>query len=470
MMNIFDAEKDIAELILANTSIAYSVEVEPLTDFITASIYSDTPNTPDLFYTKSVFVTTNRNKNDDVFLVDATWEARKTPVDKMWNIEHNHSRVVGHVVSTWAINAEGNVLDDSLSIDKLPPIYHLCVAGVIYRKWQDKLLQEQVDDLIEGIAAGEWKTSMEALFSDFKYVLEKEGEETRVIARDETTAFLSKHLRCYGGSGSYDGYSVGRGLKNIIFSGNAFTKRPANPNSVIFANLENKSPLILSNGVSIIKEEIIMSDNILEKQVAELKDQVKLLAQANKELSDELATASVEKYESELISLREQLTASQKSLADAEAKIQSVETAKSALADELKGLNDKYTAVSAELDEVRKGAVLAARTNKLIEIGLPKDEADVKAKSLVALSDEQFDSLASIIASVKPPAVPGATVPPSVPGSSEPPVVSGSEDEVELDSEDEGIDATVASDSSDENELMAVFAAYYGEKLSKEKK
>ena len=471
-MQIFTAEKDIADLILENTSIAYSIDVEPLDNSVVASIHSDTPNTLDLFYTKSIFVTTNRNKNDDVFLVDATWEARKTPVDKMWNIEHNHNKVVGHVVSTWAIDSAGNVLDDSLSIDNLPPIYHLCVAGVIYKKWQDPTLQDQVDDLIEGIAAGEWKTSMEALFNDFKYVLEKEGEETRVIARDETTAFLSKHLRCYGGSGKYDGYNVGRGLKNIIFSGNAFTKRPANPNSVIFANLEKKPLLNLSNGVSLIKEEIIMSDNILEKQVAELKDQVKLLTQANKELSDELATASVEKYEGEITSLREQLTASQKSLADAEAKIQSVETAKSALADELKGFNDKYAAVAAELDEVRKGAVLAARTTKLIEIGLSKDEADVKAKSLVALSDEQFDSLASIIASVKPPAVPGASVPPSVPGASEPPVVSGSEeDEVELEvSEDDGVDATVASESSDENELMAVFAAYYGEKLSKEKK
>lgn len=211
-----------------------------------------------------------------------------------------------------------------------------------------------------------------------------------------------------------------------------------------------------------------MSDNILEKQVAELKDQIKQLTLANKELSDGLATASVEKYEVELASLRDQVAAAQKTLADAEAKVQSVETAKSALAEELKGLNDKYVAVAAELDEVRKGAVLASRTSKLIEIGLSKEDAENKAKNLVALSDEQFDSLASIIASVKPPVVPGSASPPAVPGAKEAPVVSGSEEELE--EEEDGVDATIASDSSDESELLAVFAAYYDEQLSKEKK
>ena len=70
-MEIFKPEKDLTDLILANTSIAYLVDVEPLensSESVLASVYSETPDTHDLFYTKSVFVTTNRNKNDDVFL------------------------------------------------------------------------------------------------------------------------------------------------------------------------------------------------------------------------------------------------------------------------------------------------------------------------------------------------------------------------------------------------------------------
>ena len=214
-----------------------------------------------------------------------------------------------------------------------------------------------------------------------------------------------------------------------------------------------------------------MSENILEKQVAELKEQVKQLTQANRELGDELAAASVEKYESEVVSLKEQVAASQKALADAEAKIESVETAKSALADELKNLNEKLVAANAELAEVKVNAARASRIEKLVEAGLNKEEAEKKVADLVALSDEQFDSVATILASIKPPVVPATKEPPMVPQSKEAPVVSGSEDleDVEATEEEDGVDATVASES-DDTQLMAAFAAYYGEQLSKEKK
>lgn len=478
-MLIYKDEKEIADRILAGQTIAYLSQLEEATQEeipqrVLASVYSETPTTPDLFFTKSILVTSTLNKNDDFFPVDQTWASRKTPVDKPMNIEHDHKKVVGHITSSWGIDRDNNILDDSLTAEELPSLIHLCISSVVYKKWQDDEIQDEVDDLIANIRGGDVYVSMEALFSSFNFLLTK-GDEVKSIERNPDTAFLSKHLRAYGGTGEYDGYKVARIILNPIFSACGYVKRPANPDSIIFsnsntifANLIKNEKLFLRSGVTPFKEEIIMSDNILEKQVAELKDQIKQLTLANKELSDGLATASVEKYEVELASLRDQVAAAQKTLADAEAKVQSVETAKSALAEELKGLNDKYVAVAAELDEVRKGAVLASRTSKLIEIGLSKEDAENKAKNLVALSDEQFDSLASIIASVKPPVVPGSASPPAVPGAKEAPVVSGSEEELE--EEEDGVDATIASDSSDESELLAVFAAYYDEQLSKEKK
>lgn len=126
---------------------------------------------------------------------------------------------------------------------------------------------------------------------------------SKVVARDEDTAFLTKHLRCYGGTGQYDGYSIARALKNITFHGNAFTKRPANPDSIIFAK-ENKK-IILTSGVNLNKEEIIMSDNILEKQVAELyKEQVKQLTQANRELGNELILRALRNMKAKLFRLK----------------------------------------------------------------------------------------------------------------------------------------------------------------------
>lgn len=464
-MDIYKDELDIAELILANRSVSCAMMTEPLNDekiqAALASLYSDTPNTKDLFYTKSIFVTTNKNKNDDVFLPEEVWLARKTPVDKMWNIDHNHTKVVGHITSSWCIDVDGNILEDDIT--EIPDLFHLCTGGVVYKKWQDPDMQEMVDELFEEIEAGEYCTSMEAFFSGISYLLEKDGE-TKIIDRDETTSFLTKHLRAYGGSGEFDGYKLGRVLRGIIFGGNAFTKNPANPDSIILAKQEKKPVLFSKSGVTTIKEEMNMSDNILEKQVAELKDQIQQLTAANKSLSDELAAASVERYEAELKALRDQVTASQKALDECEDKVKAAEAAQATIADQLKLINDEYVAVKAQLEETKKNATLASRTARLIEVGLAKEDAEAKAVSLVALTDEQFDGLAGIIASVKPQSVPGTQEPPVVPQSTQTPVVSGSE--LENSEEEDGADLTVASETSEE--WMAL-ANYFDKQLSKEK-
>ena len=50
----------------------------------------------DLYYLESVLVSTGWNKNDDVFMSEATWEARSTPEDKQFNFMHNENDIIGH--------------------------------------------------------------------------------------------------------------------------------------------------------------------------------------------------------------------------------------------------------------------------------------------------------------------------------------------------------------------------------------
>ena len=71
--------------------------------------------------------------------------------------------------------------------------------------------------IIAEIEEGKWYVSMECLFAGFDYALIGEEGSAKVLARDEESAFLTKHLRAYGGTGEYQGYKVGRALEIYLF-------------------------------------------------------------------------------------------------------------------------------------------------------------------------------------------------------------------------------------------------------------
>lgn len=464
-MEIFKDELAIADLILANASVACIANVEPAEKNsipAIASVYTETPNTKDLFYTKSILVSTNLNKNMDYFGPQEVWASRKTCIDKPLNIEHVQSCIVGHSVSAWAIDKENAVLADD--IKEIPAFFHLCTASVVYRKWANEELQAQADKLIEEIQAGHYCVSMEALFSNFSYLVVK-GDEQKFIPRNENTAFLTKKLKAYGGDGTHDGYQIGRVLHNIIFSGCGFVKKPANPDSIIFAKNQEKGEKTIIDGVyrscADIPQEKSMSDNILENQVAELKESLKALQTDNKSLNDKLANANTEKLQQELEALKVELAEAQKHMTekekmmkDEEDKKKKAEAASVTITEEFAALQVEYEKVRATLDNIKTEASKAARTQKLIEAGLSKEDAQAKAETLAGLSDEQFDAVANALALVKP----------AKQEQTEDDKAAKAAQELDESEEEEGTDGTI-SDSNPVEELAAAFATHYKEKF-----
>lgn len=72
-------------------------------------------------------------------------------------------------------------------------------------------------------------------FNGFDYgITNKTTGEYKVLARNEETSYLTKHLKAYGGLGEHEDYKIGRVLRNITFSGKGFVDKPANPDSIIF--------------------------------------------------------------------------------------------------------------------------------------------------------------------------------------------------------------------------------------------
>ena len=123
------------------------------------------------------------------------------------------------------------------------------------------------DQIIAEIEEGKWFVSMECLFAGFNYALLDEGGNGKILARDEESAFLTKHLRAYGGTGEYEGYKVGRALANISFSGKGLVAKPANPRSIIIKSVAFE----VDHNSNFHIGEFTMADNLLEKQLEDVR-------------------------------------------------------------------------------------------------------------------------------------------------------------------------------------------------------
>lgn len=238
MIKVFAKEiaDGIAENILTNSSIAYlslaQVDEKPTsTKPLHIAVASANPDQSDLFYLKSVLVSTGWNNNDDVFLPEVLWAARNTPEDKQFNYMHNEKDIIGHITGSYVAD-QNNV---PLACAEPPEDFNIVTSAVLYTSWTDEELQTRSDTTIAEIKEGKWFVSMECLFPSFDYCLKSEANVVQHITRSEATAYLSKHLRAYGGTGVYQGYKVGRVLKNLAFSGKGLVNKPANPKSLIIS-------------------------------------------------------------------------------------------------------------------------------------------------------------------------------------------------------------------------------------------
>lgn len=384
----------LAEKIRANSSVAYCSRITKadVGEKVIAKIVGENARASmddiDLYYTKSILVSTNWNKNDDVFDKDEVWYARNSPSHKRTNIEHDEKKIVGHMTEVWPIDAEGNVIADDTAIDDLPDLYHLVNGAVIYRKWDDEDYSDTVGQLIEDIEKGEMFVSMEALFFDFDYAVITKAGDFHIIDRSKETSFLTKYLKAYGGKGEYDDCKIGRLLKKIIFSGKGYVKKPANDSSVIilgedetalaFSSAKTNNPFSADKGVFIIASET--KPNEMENMMDE---------KLKKELEDKVAA-----LEAEIVSANQKVLAEQAKVTELTVANTQLVAEKSDLEKTVASTVEAKTQVEAQLVEIKTKATKVARVSKLTTKGFEQAEAETKVDLFVNLSDEQFDVVA----------------------------------------------------------------------------
>ena len=421
-----EIQDGIANIVKANSSIAYSSPIVSKldSDIVESFISKITPSLSakagrnidriDLYPLQTVLVTAGVwNINTDIFTKEETWPARYSPQDKPFNFQHQQSDIIGHMTDSFVVDDNFNIVSMESSLADIPDKFHIVTPAVLYRFWEDRAKKDRIEQIIAEIEqGGKWLVSMECLFSDFDYGIRNTAGDNRIIARNSQTAGLTKFLRQYGGSGEIDGgYSIGRVLKNILFSGKGLTDNPANPESIIlnksqtFKAVSEKVGYINlyclntnnDKGKSIMAEDIKFNelktfnieDSSAFKMIKAEKEKLEIqLAEANQKLSETSTKAS----DKEILSLKDKVSSLESSLAEANKSVK-------ALTDTNKTLSDKNAELETEISTAKKNQIRIERTAALRSVGASEEEAKAIVAKFENVSAEQFTSMIELVKS-----------------------------------------------------------------------
>lgn len=403
-----EIEDGIGELVKSTASVAYCSEAimfkgqefsEKLAKAMenteaAEKILAENKGQMDLYYLESVLVSTGWNKNDDVFMSEATWEARSTPEDKQFNFMHDENDIIGHITGSYVLSKDGKKVEG----DEKPEDFDIVTQAVLYNSWTDPENSDRMGKIISEIEDGKWFVSMECLFAGFDYALTNKEGQAKVLARTEDSAFLTKHLRAYGGDGVYEGYKVGRALKNIAFSGKGLVEKPANPRSIIIDKNSSKAFVLEDTTSNFYIGDINMSDtSTLESQIAELKTALASTEQENKEIKAKIEEAKDKEFASQVQAFESQIEEKQASIAEMEETIKSTQAKVAELEDALAKSTQELTQATEAVAEWKKKEKQQKRMASLVDSGLGEEEAAESLASFDGLDDEAFESVVALM-------------------------------------------------------------------------
>ena len=405
-MKIYQSEIDdgLRDQVLTNNTLAWDIVAESFTPEINIKssalekIIAENKDQIDLYYLRSILVTAGWNKNDDVFHPQELWDARDTPEDKPFNFMHDERDIIGHITGNTVVDVEGNEI---ASDESLPDTFNILTTAVVYTEWSDPSQRERMRKIVAEIEEGKWFVSMECLFPDFDYALAREDGQTEVVTRDEASAFLTKHLRAYGGTGEYDNYRVGRLLRNLSFSGKGLVSKPANPNSVILdrtgsyggENISFTQDKTLT--ISSIKE-IKMSESY-EKQVDDLRAELAEAKAANEALQEKVAAEQQAEFDAKIATFEATLAEKDEQISGFETQISEAEVKIAEQAEAIKNGEKDMEEKMKELREMKKKEAMMKRKAQLAEAGFDADEATATVEQFDTMDDDTFDQVVALM-------------------------------------------------------------------------
>lgn len=441
-MKIYQTEilDGLEESLASNNTIAYCAQAEAYTPSeedikIAKALDKGNEDQLDLFYMRSILVSTGWNKNDDVFDPQELWAARNTPEDKPFNYMHDEKDIIGHITGNTVVDFSGNELNNDLV--EVPSEFNILTTSVIYTAWSDAEQRERMNKIVAEIEEGKWFVSMECLFPDFDYALTGDDGQSRVIKRAEASAFLTKHLRAYGGTGKYQNYKVGRLLRNLAFSGKGLVSKPANPRSIILDGNEffdeSKASAL---DVSLIKEND-MSD-MLNQQLADLKKDLAEAKAANEALKSELESAKSAETQATIEELREKLAFADTQVSELTEAAKMADEEKKKKEEEMDSMKKEMAEKDTYIKDMKKKEAMMKRKASLLDLGIAEETAASTVEDFADADDETFDRVVATLKKALPEAKATETAVEAVEE------VVAAEEDVKLDEE---VDSSEASEA-----------------------
>lgn len=358
---------------LTNNVVSFSLFADVRPNLALADILPPTQFL-DLFYFEDILVSSGWNGNDDIFGVGELWKAKSTPLLKKIDYMHDETDIIGVMCKVRAKSFDGTDISFESTADMLPKDLDLHVGGYLYKMWKDEKLQARMDDILANI--NDWCVSMECTFPNFDYGVITPNNEHFIIPRNDQTSFLTKHLRIYGGSGQYEGYKIGRYLRDFIFTGKGLVKNPANKRSVITNTEFLGAAASLSIFPSTEKKMEYTKEDVekLIKQVADLEASVAALTTS---LETEKAGTS-------------KLTATLAGLTEAN---EAFKVKVTKLESELTTASASLTKANDELAIFAQEKVKASRLELFNDVDVDSAKAQELVNKFISLSDELFNDI-----------------------------------------------------------------------------
>ncbi len=408
-IQVFKQEIDdgIGELVKSTASVAYCSEAtvkkgelavakQVISDKdVLERVVAENKDQVDLHYIESVLVSTGWNKNDDVFRAENTWAARNTPEDKQFNFMHDENDIIGHITGSYVLTKEGKAVAED---DDQPEEFDIISQAVLYNSWTEPENRERMEKIISEIKEGKWFVSMECLFAGFDYALINPNGEAQIVARGDDSAFLTKHLRAYGGNGEYEGYKLGRALNNISFSGKGLVAKPANPRSVILnskSTAQFKTHDINSN--LIIGEKHMSDTTLLEKQLAEVQAELSSAKAENEAIRAKIEEAKDKEFASTVEAFEAAADESKATIDELNETVKSTQAKIAELEDSLATSQNELAEAMKEMDKMKKKEAMKKRMASLAEAGFDEEEIEETLASFDSLSDEAFETVVALM-------------------------------------------------------------------------
>jgi len=404
-IKIYQKEVDdgIGDLVKSTASVAYCSEatvnkgsLEAAKEIISDQevldrVVAENKDQIDLYYLESVLVSCGWNKNDDVFLPEATWAARGTPEDKQFNFMHDENDIIGHITGSYVLTKDGKAVAEDEA--EMPEDFDIITQAVLYNSWTGPENQERMKKIIAEIEEGEWYVSMECLFAGFDYALIGTEGSAKILARDEESAFLTKHLRAYGGTGEYEGYKVGRALRNISFSGKGLVAKPANPRSIIIKSVAFE----VDHNSNFHIGEFTMAENLLEKQLDDVRTELASAKAENEAIRAKIEEAKDNEFASRVEAFESTIEEKDSSIAELEESIKSTQARVAELEDALAKSQEELSVAMKDMKDMKKKEKVEKRKAALTAAGLNEEEIEDSLASFDALEDEAFDTVVALM-------------------------------------------------------------------------